>query len=410
MFGLLILANVGLALAQFALAPVAADYYGEPAVATMLRVQALIFLTTPFIALPSALLARRIEFRSQGLINLVSAFVAASTALALAWFGLGVWALVYAPIAGFATRAFGLTIAARMLVWPVFDFRGAGDIISFGGALTLCQLFWIVQSQSDILIAGRAFSPHELGLYSEALFLTLIFAGRFLPPLNEVAFPAYAELHKNGQPIGPAFLRSARTVMMLATPLYIGLGLTALPLVATVFGPKWLEMAPIVSGLAFAMPAMALQIICSPTTNALSRPRIYLMTSLTGAIIMPLAFLIGVSQGAQGLVHAWWVAAPLLLAVTLALTLPAIGAAHRRLTPCPAPDRIRLRRDGRGRPRSARRSGRDVRARAASRARPSRRCDLRFRAVVWLAASRRRNAGHAAPARRFAACVIRRPG
>src|SRR5690606_9207329 len=27
----------------------------------------------------------------------------------------------------------------------------------------------------------------------------------------------------------------------------------------------------------------------------------------------------------QGLVHAWWVAAPLLLAVTLALTLPAIG-------------------------------------------------------------------------------------
>jgi O-antigen/teichoic acid export membrane protein len=324
-FGLLILANVGLALAQFALAPVAADYYGEPAVATMLRVQALIFLTTPFIALPSALLARRIEFRSQGLVNLVSAFVAASTALALAWFGFGVWALVYAPIAGFATRALGLTIAARMLVWPVFDFRGAGDIVSFGGALTLCQLFWIVQSQSDILIAGRSFSPHELGLYSEALFLTLIFSGRFLPPLNEVAFPAYAELHKAGQPIGPAFLRSARTVMMLAAPLYIGLGVTALPLVATVFGPKWLEMAPIVSGLAFAMPAMALQIICSPTTNALSRPRIYLLTSLAGAIIMPLAFMIGVSQGAQGLVHAWWVAAPLLLAVTLALTLPAIG-------------------------------------------------------------------------------------
>ena len=324
-FGLLILANAALAFAQFALAPVAAGYYGEPAVTAMLRVQALIFLTTPFIALPSALLARRIEFRSQGLVNLVSAAVAASIALALAWSGFGVWALVFAPIAGFATRAIGLTIAARMLVWPVFDFRGAGDIISFGGALTLCQLFWIVQSQSDILIAGRTFSPHELGLYSEALFLTLIFTGRFLPPLNEVAYPAYSELHKNGQPLGPAFLRSARTVMMLAAPLYIGLGLTAFPLVATVFGPKWLEMAPIASGLAFAMPAMALQIICSPTTNALSRPRIYLLTSFAGAVIMPFAFLAGASQGAQGLVHAWWVAAPLLLAVTLALTLPAIG-------------------------------------------------------------------------------------
>lgn len=323
-FGLLILANVGLALAQFTLAPVAADYYSEPAVATMLRVQALIFLTTPFIALPSALLARRIEFRSQGLVNLVSALAAGSTALALAWFGFGVWALVFAPIAGFATRALGLTIAARMLVWPVFDFRGAGDIISFGGALTLCQLFWIVQSQSDILIAGRTLSPHDLGLYSEALLLTLVFAGRFLPPLNEVAYPAYAELHNGGRPIGPAFLRTARTIMMLAAPLYIGLGLTALPLVATVFGPKWLAMAPLVSGLAFAMPAMALQIICAPATNALARPRIYLMTSVAGAIIMPLAFLAGVSHGAQGLVQAWWVGAPLLLAVTLALTLRAV--------------------------------------------------------------------------------------
>lgn len=323
-FGLLILANVALALAQFTLAPVAAAYYGEPAVTTILRVQALIFLTTPFIALPSALLGRRIEFRRQGLVNLVAATVGAVTALALAWLGFGVWALVIAPIAGFGTRALGLTIVARVLVRPVFDFRGAGDTISFGGALTLCQLFWIVQSQSDILIAGRTFTTHDLGLYSEALFLTLIFTARFLPPLNEVAFPAYAELNKNGRPIGPAFLTSVRTMMMLAAPLYIGLGLTAYPLVATLFGPKWLEMTPIVAGLALAMPAMALQIVCSPATNALSRPRIYLTTSLAGAIIMPVAFFNGVAGGPQGLVHAWWIAAPLLLAVTLAFTLPAI--------------------------------------------------------------------------------------
>ena len=53
-----------------------------------------------------------------------------------------------------------------------------------------------VQSQADIVIAGRAFSVHQLGLYSEALFVALIITGRFLPPLNEVALPAYAELAK----------------------------------------------------------------------------------------------------------------------------------------------------------------------------------------------------------------------
>ena len=39
----------------------------------------------------------------------------------------------------------------------------------------------------------------------------------------------------------------------------------------------------------------------------------------------------------MGLVHAWWVAAPALLAITLALTLPAIGVRPRDLLAALAP-------------------------------------------------------------------------
>lgn len=336
-FGLLIVSNVLLASAQFVAAPFAAAYYGQPMVADMLRVQALIFLTTPFIALPSSLLARELQFRSQALVNLVCAMTGAGVALTMAWLGYGVWALVFAPIALFAVRGLGLTIAAGRLVKPIFDFRGARDIVSFGTALTVCQLFWIIQSQSDIVIAGRAFAPHDLGLYSESLFLVLIFTGRFLPPLNDVAFPAYAELANGGKPIGPAFIASARMTMLVAAPFYVGLGLVAGPLVETFFGPKWLEMIPIVAGLAIAMPAMALQIVCSPATNALGRPGIYVLTNGCGAVIMPVCFFFGVAGGPQGLVDAWHVAAPLLLAVTLFATLPAIGARFRDLAAALAP-------------------------------------------------------------------------
>jgi O-antigen/teichoic acid export membrane protein len=325
-FGMLLISNVGLALAQFLAAPLAASYYNQPMVADMLRLQAVIFLCTPFIALPSALLSRRLNFRSQARVNLISAFAGAGVGLTLAMLGFGVWALVWAPIAVFSVRALGLTIAARMLVKPIFDFRGAGHIVRFGSALMLSQLFWVVQSQADIIIAGHAFSTHDLGIYSEALFVALIFTGRFLPPLNEVAFPAYAELAKAGKPIAPAFLIGVRMIMVVTAPLYIGVSLVAGPLVETMFGPKWLGMIPILSGLALAMPAMALQICCSPATNALGRAGSYLLTNAAGAVIMPVCFLIGVAYGAPGLVASWQVAAPLLLLVTLAVTLPKIGA------------------------------------------------------------------------------------
>ena len=160
-FGLLILANGLLAAAQLLIAPLAAAYYGQPLVADMLRVQALVFATTPLVALPSALLARGLLFRRQALVNLVSAVIGGLTALGLALGGLGVWALVWAPIATFASRGIGLTITSGGLVRPVFDFRGCGDIAGFGLALTLCQMFWVVQSQSDIFIAGRHLSVHD---------------------------------------------------------------------------------------------------------------------------------------------------------------------------------------------------------------------------------------------------------
>lgn len=325
-FGMLLASNATLAAAQFLAAPYAAQYYGQPIIADMLRVQALIFLTTPFIALPSELLARTLDFRRQAVISVSCALLGSAVALALAWLDYGVWALVWGPLTMFATRAVGLSLASGKLVRPIFDFRGAREIFGFGATLTLCQLFWIIQSQSDIVIAGRQFSTHQLGIYSEALFLTLIFTGRFLPPLNEVAFPAYSELRNRGAPIAPAFIATARMILLLAAPFYIGLSLVADPLVRTFFGPKWLEMIPIVAGLAAIMPVMTLQIICSPATNALGRPRIYLFTAASGAVIMPLCYLAGAGDGPAGLVRAWHAAAPLLLAVTLAATLPAIGA------------------------------------------------------------------------------------
>ena len=327
-FGLLLVFNGAMATIQIVSAPYAAAYFGEPIVADMLRVQALIYATIPFTALPTELLARRLEFRKQAQVNMLAAIIGAVVALAFAWQGFGVWALVYAPICLFSARAIGLTLAARLFIKPIFDPRGAWDLVTFGGTLTLCQLFWIILSQSDIVIAGRLLPTYDLGLYAEALFLTLIVTARFLPPINEVAFAAYSELHRSGQALGPYFVKTARLVMTVTAPIYVGLALTSKVAVLTLFGEKWAGMSPIVAGLALVMPVFALHLICAPVTNAMGRPRIYLFTSVCGAVLMPLAFLYAVrveDSAAMGLVHAWWFAAPLLCSITLTATLPRIG-------------------------------------------------------------------------------------
>ena len=225
---MLILLNAGLAAIQFfVVAPLAATYYGEPVISEMLRWQSLIYLSTPFLILPEAMLTRNLDFKKPAIVNLTSAFVGAAVALGMAYGNYGVWTLVFAPIAIFWTRAVALMIATRFWITPSFNFTGAGGIFSFGTAMLIAHGFWIIQSQGDIFIAGRAFDNHDLGLYAEALFLTQIFAAKFVPPLNEVAFPAYARLQNDRAALASGFLKAVRLIMLISCPLYLGMAVTA---------------------------------------------------------------------------------------------------------------------------------------------------------------------------------------
>lgn len=337
MFGMLLVINLSLAAAQVALAPLAAAYYRQPMVADILRVQAVLYVTTPFLALPQALLSRAMDFRHQARANICASVVSAGVAAGGALAGWGVWTLVAAPIALFAVRAAMMTWAAGGPVRPSFDFRGSGALVRFGGAMAAGQLVWFAQAQADVVIAGRAFSAHELGLYTTALFLAQIFVAKVVPPLNEVAFSAYARLQHDGAARAEGFVRSVGIVAIVAMPFYLGLAATAEPLVATVLGPQWAEAAPVVRLLALAMPFMTLQVLYTPACDASGRPGVGVANGAIGAAILTTAFAVAVPWGPTGLATAWIVAYPAYLAIASARALPVIGARARDVADAVAP-------------------------------------------------------------------------
>lgn len=331
-FGMLILLNAGLATIQFfAVAPLAAAYYGETIVADLLRWQSLIYLSTPFVILPEAMLTRNLDFKKPAMINLTGAVVGASTSLGMALNGYGVWTLVFAPVAIFWTRAITLMIATKFWVRPSFDFRGAGGVFGFGMTMLVSQGFYIVQTQSDIFIAARQVDAHMLGVYAEALFVAALFATKFVPPLNEVAFPAYARLQKDKSALCYSFLKAVRLIMLVACPLYLGMAISAGPFVETLLGTKWVEAIPVVATLALAMPILTLQIIFHPAINALGIPKIILRNAVAGAVIMPCTYVFAIRYGTQGLAWSWLISVPLLLAITIYQTKPFIGFTLRQL-------------------------------------------------------------------------------
>ena len=331
LFGLLLMMNGAIALVQFAAAPLVAAYFRYPLVGTMLRVQCLLYFANPFIVLPGALLARAMDFRRQAKANLVAAAAGALMALGGALSGLGVWTLVAAPLVAVWTRAIGMTIAARLLVWPSFGLAGASGTVLFGGAMLLSDLLWLVQTQADVAIGGRALDTHRLGVYTTALFLAQIVTSKFIPPLNEVAFTAYAKLQHDRASAARAFERSVGIIMLIAFPFYFGLAVAAPEFVATMLGPKWHDAIPVVTIIALAMPFLTLQILFAPATTALGHTRVQIWSAAAGAVLMPIGFIVGIQWGVLGLAWSWLIAMPLLTAYTALIAMPVLGTSPAAL-------------------------------------------------------------------------------
>ncbi|MFO6446329.1 lipopolysaccharide biosynthesis protein [Erythrobacter sp. NE805] len=330
--GMLILLNGGLSVIQFLTAPLVALWFEQPLVADLLRVQSLIYLTVPFSALPYAILSRRMDFRSPAQVKLFSAIAGAVTALTGALSGWGVWTLVFAPLVMFVTEAAGMTWAARAPIRPSFRFKGAGHIAGFGGVMTATQLFWFVQSQSDVMIAGRVLDPHELGVYTTGLFLAQLLAAKFVPPINEVAFAAYSRAQEHGQGGGlgndgaaKALLATIRLVMMVALPAYAGMAAVAPALVPVVLGEQWHEIVPLLPIMATAMAMMTLQILFAPATNARGVPFAALRITMIGSVVMTGAFFIGSHWGLPGFAWGWVGGMAVLTSATVVLSGGIVG-------------------------------------------------------------------------------------
>jgi O-antigen/teichoic acid export membrane protein len=125
--------------------------------------------------------------------------------------------------------------------------------------------------------------------------------------------------------LSAGFLKAVRLIMLVSCPLYLGMAVTAAPLVEVVMGPKWVEASPLVAVLALAMPVMTLQILFHPALNALGLPQITLRNSIFGAVLMPSVYLYAVQYGSVGLAWGWLVALPVLLAFTVYQAKPHVG-------------------------------------------------------------------------------------
>ena len=192
---------------------------------------------------PRLILTRRVVHRRMALLQLVDALLSSVLAIALAWRGVTLWALIGTDVVTLAVTILGFYIWRPVwrphLAWspPVVRY-----LLSFGSRTLVADLLMRALDRVDDLWTGLALGETALGFYSRAytfaIYPRLILAN----PLNTVAGGTYSELKGDRIRLSKAFFRT--NAFLVRTGFFLAgvMALVAPEFIRLLLGTKWLPM------------------------------------------------------------------------------------------------------------------------------------------------------------------------
>lgn len=282
--GLVLFASWLLAIGLFFAADPVADFYGQSGIADVMRVLTLSFLLVPYAAVLSALLMRDMEAGKNAFVTAVSTLVFASTCLGLAWLGLSYMAMAWANVANLLTNilCFLYVRPKGYVLVPLFS--GWREPIKFGTGAILGNLISTIHQSVPDLVLGKAAGVRDVGLYSRANGLVGIFQQVAGPAVNYNALPFIAKNHHANVPLGPMLATSTSYLTGLAWPAYLVVAVFAKEVIEVLYGPQWLEAAPLVFVLCISAALRTGYSLCQPALLAINRPYVAAASSAANLV------------------------------------------------------------------------------------------------------------------------------
>ncbi len=309
-----------LTLAFAVLASRLARLAGDQSIEPLLLGVAPVFVISTAGSVPTALLNRRMQFRTLELQMMAATVISALSALLIAYLGGGAWALVGQLLVLSTLLTLFAWIGARWRPSLTFSRAGFGSLASFGFYVAGSRVFFTASANLDTLLVGRFLGAAALGAYAIAYNVLLIPLARIASPIQGVAFPVFSSL-EDPAAVGRVWVRANRALLAVVTPALIGLAVESPNFVGVMLGSKWSSAAPALRLLAIGGLCMLPFMLTSSVLQACGRQRALFFFAAMRMCVLVVSFAIGLHWGIVGVAAGYAISEALMLAPGIALAM-----------------------------------------------------------------------------------------
>ena len=227
----------------FVTAPLIASFFDQPLLQSLTRVIGLNLITTSLVVVQKTKLLINIDFKTQAKASLVAVILSGVGGIILAYYGFGVWALVFQSI---SNNVFNTILIWMFVSWRPrlrFSYDRFIALFNFAYKLILARLINSIFQEVFSTVVGKLYTPAQLGYFNRAKSFESLSTNNITMIVQRVSTPMLCEAQTDKEDMKRVLLRFIRSTALIVYPLLFGLAILAEPLITVLLTDKWLPSA-----------------------------------------------------------------------------------------------------------------------------------------------------------------------
>jgi O-antigen/teichoic acid export membrane protein len=299
--------NIGVSillyLVLFFTSPLISGFYREPELDILTKVLAITIIINSLGLTQKTILTKKIDFKTQAVINLISISASSLLGIYLAVCGKGVWALVFQSIANNVLCVALYWTLSKWRPTMVFSINSFKSLSSFSFKLLLSGLIDTIYNQLTGIIIGKVFNAQSLGYYTKAKQIQGLPVTSITQVIQSVTYPLYSKIQEEDQRLKAGFQKTVRILAFIVLPMSALLILVAEPFVRLILTEKWLPSVKIIQllctfGWLYPFHALNLNILCIK-----GRSDLFLRLEIIKKIIVTMVITVTVPFGITAMIQ-----------------------------------------------------------------------------------------------------------
>lgn len=221
--------------------PLIADFFNTPILKDLVKVMSLNMFVSSFAIVHGTKLTHAVDFKSQSIVNLLTAVLSGTMGIFMAYKGFGVWSLVFQQLIATVLRVVLLVAITKWFPKRLFSKASFKYLFNFGSKILTASILHTIYANMTTLIIGKFYTAKDLGYYSRGESLATYPSTNITGILQSVTYPVLSKIQDDDEHLIQSY---RKLISMTSLVIFFGMFLLAAlakPLIVTLLTDKWLD-------------------------------------------------------------------------------------------------------------------------------------------------------------------------